>query len=146
MDDGGFILWESNAILIYLANKHSPNSYISFDPKKYGLITQWLIFGKTSVDPNLAVARFYKKFLKEGQYKKEDLQKLQAQGTQTLFILNNHLSQNEFLAGDYSVADIACFPYVMLCHEGGIELNKYESVNNWIKSVKSQDGFVQMEQ
>jgi len=146
LDDDGFIMWESNAILLYLAKKYSPNTYISDDPQNYGLITQWLIFGKTSVDPNLAVARYYKKFLKEDQYKKEDLQKLQAQGGQTLSILNNHLSQNEFLAGDYSVADIASFPYIMLSYEGGMDLSKYEFVNNWIKSIETQNGFILMEQ
>ena len=146
LDDDGFILWESNAILLYLANKHLPKNYISYDPKKYGLITQWLIFGKTSVDPNLAVARYYKKFLGEGQYRKEDLQKLQTQGGQTLSILNNYLSNNVFLAVDYSVADMACFPYIMLSYEGGMDLSKYEFVNNWIKKVESEDGFVQMEQ
>lgn len=146
LDDEGFILWESNAILLYLANKNSPNEYISNDPKKYGLITQWLIFGKTSVDPNLAIVRYYKKFLGESNYKQEDLQRLQASGGQVLSMLNEHLGQNEFLAGDYSVADMACFPYILLCPEGGIELDKFSNVCNWIKRIESQNGFTKMEE
>lgn len=145
LDDDGFILWESNAILLYLANKHSPNSYISSDPNKYGLITQWLIFGKTSVDPNLAIARFYKKFLGEGNYNKDELQKLHTAGGQMLSTLDQHLSRNEFLAGDYSVADMACFPYILVSPKGGFDLSKYSNVEDWIKRVESQDGFTKME-
>ncbi len=145
LDDDGFILWESNAILLYLANKHLPNKYISSDPKKYGLITQWLIYGKTSVDPNLAIARFYKKFLGEGNYNEDELQKLHTAGGQMLCTLDKHLSQNDFLAGDYSVADMACYPYIFLSPEGGFDLNKYSNVENWIKRVESQDGFAKME-
>ncbi|NIP38534.1 MAG: glutathione S-transferase family protein [Candidatus Dadabacteria bacterium] len=145
LDDDGFILWESNAILLYLANKHSPNSYISSDPKRYGLITQWLIFGKTSVDPNLAIARFYKKFLGEGNYKEDDLKRMHAQGGQTLSIMDDHLAKNKFLAGEYSVADMACYPYIMLCPEGGFEIDKYTNVYSWIKRIKSQEGFPNME-
>ncbi|NIP29299.1 MAG: glutathione S-transferase family protein, partial [Candidatus Dadabacteria bacterium] len=88
LDDDGFIMWESNAILLYLANKYSPNSYISSDPKKYGLITQWLLFGKTSVDPNLAIVRYYKKFLGEGNYNEQELGRLQSSGGKVLSLLD----------------------------------------------------------
>jgi len=142
LDDDGFIMWESNAILLYLAKKYSPNAYISDDPQKYGLITQWLIFGKTSVDPNLAISRYYLKFLQEGQYKIEDLKKLEKQGENILYIIEKQLYQNQFLAGDYSIADMACYPYVKLSPEGGISLSKYSNINSWISRIEDQKGYI----
>lgn len=145
LDDEGFLLWESNAILLYLAHKHSPNAYISSDPKIFGLISQWVIFGKTSVDPYLAIARYYKKFLGDGKYREEDLKKLHIQGENTLSILNRHLARSKFLAGDYSVADMACYPYIRLSHEGGFDLADYKNVTSWMNEVESQIGFIAMD-
>ncbi|MGE5444916.1 MAG: glutathione S-transferase family protein [Ignavibacteriales bacterium] len=61
--DGDFVLWESNAILLYLGRKFAPNPLYSEDPKVFGLISQWLFFGKTTADPSLARARFMTRFV-----------------------------------------------------------------------------------
>lgn len=140
--DGEFVIWESNAILLYLANKFSPNNYISSDPETFGLTCQWLLFGKTSIDPNLAVARYYLRFLNPEQYDSQELEKLQNQGNKALRILDDHFSDNDFLAGDYSIADIACYPYVMLSHEGGYDLSKYQEVMRWCGKVEVRPQFV----
>lgn len=140
--DGDHAIWESNAILLYLAKKYYPNDYFSDDPLDFGLISQWLIFGKTSIDPYLAVSRYFLKFLGEGNYDKQHLKTLHGQGGQSLKIMSDHLSSNDFLAGNYSIADIACYPYVMLSGEGGFDLSRYPTVKNWCKRIESQPGFI----
>lgn len=135
-------IWESNALLLYLAKKYSPNDFFSEDPREFGLISQWLFFGKTSIDPYLAVSRFFLKFLGEGNYDKEQLENLQKQGKHSLKIMDNHLLKNDFLAGNYSIADMGCYPYVRLSHEGGFELAEFPNVENWCKRVEMQQGFI----
>ena len=140
--DGDLVLWESNAILLYLAKKYSPNNYFSDEPKRFGIISQWLIFGKTSIDPFLAVSRYFLKFLGEGNYNISQLENLQMQGNNSLKILDNHLLNNDFLAGFYSIADMACYPYIKLSDEGGFEISEFPNVENWVKRIETQEGFV----
>ncbi len=142
LSDGDFVMWESNAILFYLANKFSPNPYLSDDPETYGLIAQWTFFGKTTIDPNLALARYFAKFLPPDQVPPGVMEKLHAQGNVALAILEDHLSRTEFLSGDYSIADIACYPYTMLCEEGGFDLEPYPSVRRWCGSVEGTPDFI----
>lgn len=140
--DGDFVMWESNAILFYLAKKFSPNPYLSDDPETYGLIAQWTFFGKTTIDPNLALARYFAKFLPPDQVPPGTMEKLHVQGNAALAILEDHLSRTEFLCGDYSIADIACYPYTMLCEEGGFNLGTYPSVRRWCESVEETPKFI----
>ena len=142
IDDDGFIMWESNAILLYLVKKYSPNRFISDDPADYGHIVQWLIFGKTSVDPNFAIVRYYKKFLTAGQYDKNEFMKLQSNCHTILDQLNKHFLSNEFIAGRYSVADIACYPYIKLSEEAEIKLINYSSVRKWISNLEEEKDYI----
>ena len=143
--DGDYRIWESNAILIYLAKKYMPNPYISDDPRELGLISQWLIFGKTSIDPFLAVSRYFLKFLGEGKYDKAHLENLQGQGRHSLDIMNKHLLNNDFLASSYSIADMACYPYVKLSHEGGFDISDFPGVVRWSETLETQPGFIGFE-
>jgi glutathione S-transferase len=140
--DGDLVLWESNAILLYLAKKYSPNPYYSEELGPFGLICQWLIFGKTSIDPNLAVARFLTRFANEKMRDSNMLKRSQDSGYIALKILNDHLEKNEFLANHYSIADIACFPYVDKAEEGGISLLSFPSVRNWCERIYSQPSYI----
>lgn len=143
--DGDFTMWESNAILLYLGKKYSPNSLFPEDPRTFGAVAQWLLFGKTMVDPNLALARFYMRFAEPEQRDESELKRLHEQGGKALRVLDKHLSQNEFLAGSYSVADIGCYPYVDLAPQGGFELASYSSVLSWCERVRSTPGYIAME-
>ena len=144
LEDGVFILWESNAILHYIGNKCFPNPYFSLDPERYGLISQWLLFGKTTIDPNLAVSRYFMKFLGSGNYEENQLERLHVLGGAALETLNDHLAQNDFLAVDYSIADMGCYPYVMLSPEGGFDLTVYPNVVKWCERIEAQPGFEAM--
>ena len=140
--DGEFAIWESNAVALYIAKKYSPNSYYSDDPEEFGAIIQWSIFGKTSIDPFLAVSRYYLKFLGEGNCDKDSLKSLQEQGKHSLSIMDRHLSANDFLADKYSVADMCCYPYILLADEGGVDISKFPNVDNWCKRIENQPGYI----
>lgn len=143
--DDGFHMWESNAILLYIGRKYSPNRLYPEDLRGFGAMAQWLFFGKTSVDPNLAVARYFTKFLGPADRDVKRLNELRTQGNTVLKVMDDHLERNDFLAGSYSIADIACYPYVNLAPEGGIDLSPYPSVILWCDRIRSQPGYISME-
>jgi glutathione S-transferase len=73
------------------------------------------------------------------------LDEAQALGERGLAVLEGQLSQHDWLALDrFTVADVGCFPYVALAPEGGISLDPYPAVRQWIGRVKQQPGFIAM--
>jgi glutathione S-transferase len=142
--DGDFVLWESNAILLYLGRKFAPNPLYSEDPKVFGLISQWLFFGKTTVDPSLARARFFTRFVPKENQNEKEIQALREASRATLKILDDHLKKNDFLAGPYSIADIGCYAYVHIAEEGEISLSPFPAVRDWCDRIRSQPGYVSM--
>ncbi|HEX9666519.1 MAG TPA: glutathione S-transferase family protein [Thermodesulfobacteriota bacterium] len=140
--DGDLILWESSAILLYLGKKFSPNIYYSEELDRFGLISQWLFFGKTSIDPSLARARFMTRFVPEEKRDEGELRSLRNAGESALQILEDQLKKNDFLAGSYSLADIGCFPYVNMAEEGGVSLTPFPSVISWCERIGSQPGYI----
>lgn len=143
--DGDFHMWESNAILLYLGKKYSPNLLYPEDLSTFGMVAQWLFFGKTSIDPNLAVARYLMRFVSPESRDERDMNRVMMQGNAALRVLDNHLECTDFLAGSYSIADIACYPYVSTAPEGGIDLSPYPSVILWCNRIQSQPGYLSME-
>ncbi|MCK5709093.1 MAG: glutathione S-transferase family protein [Deltaproteobacteria bacterium] len=144
--DEDFIMWESNALLFYIGKKYSPNPLYPEDPKTHGAVAQWLLFGKTTIDPNLAMARYLTRFVQLQMQDQQELTKYRAHGILALKILDNHLLENEFLAGDFSIADIGCYPYVHLAPEGEIDLSAHPSVMSWCQRIESQPGYISMDE
>lgn len=142
--DGDFIIRESNAILLYLANKYYPNRLYSREPEKFGRIAEWLFFGKTTLDPSLAVARFTLRFLPEEKRDYRQLDNLKQSAVAALEILDTHLSKYNFLASSYSIADIGCYPYVKTAPEGGIDISAFDSVIRWCERIESESGYIPM--
>ncbi len=142
--DGDLVLWESNAILLYLGKRFSPNRYYAEELERFGLITQWLFFGKTTIDPSLARARFMTRFVPEEKRDDKALTDIRNAGHSVLEILENHLKKNDFLVGFYSIADMGCYPYVSVSEEGGVSLSSFPAVRNWCERISSQPGYVPM--
>lgn len=143
--DGDFILWESNGILLYIGKKFAPNNLYSEDPKVFGAVTQWLFFGKTTIDPALARARFVTRFVPKENQNEKELDALREAGKSALQILNDHLKKHDFLAGFYSIADIGCYAYVHTAEEGELSLSPFPAVLSWCDRIRSQPRYISME-
>jgi glutathione S-transferase len=109
-------------------------------------VAQWLLFGKTTIDPNLAMARYLTRFVPPQMRDQQEIAKYRAHGILALEILDNHLLESEFLAGDFSIADIGCYPYVHLAPEGEIDLSAHPSVVSWCQRIESQPGYISMDE
>jgi len=144
LEENGYIIWESNAILLYLARKFSPNDYYPEDIDSFGLVSQWLFFGKTTLDPNLARARFISRFVPKESRDQKELEMFRSAGIYALRTLENYLEINDYLVNSYNIADIGCYPYVNTAEEGGISLSPFPAVLRWCERISSQPGYISM--
>ena len=141
LDDGRHLA-ESNAILCYLADG-SP--LLPDERWQRAQCLQWLFFEQYSHEPYVAVARFICLWLPEDHPRRAELPRLRDRGEQALGVMEKHLAtQPFFVAGGYSVADIALFAYTHAAADGGFDLSRYPAVEAWLERVRLQPGFVPM--
>jgi len=141
LDDNGFILAESNAILAYLAKG---TTFLPDDRKKFSVIFQWLFFEQYSHEPYIATSRFWIQHKPDSPEKTALLASKRDGGWAALKVMEAHLAKNDFFVGDYTIADIALFAYTHVSHEGGFPLDQFPNIRKWIDRVKAQPGFVPM--
>ena len=141
LDDNGFVLAESNAILAYLARG---TKYLPEDLKKFALTFQWMFFEQYSHEPFIATSRFWLQHKPDSPEKTALLASRREGGSAALKIIEDHLSKNDFFVGDYSIADIALFAYTHVSHEGGFPLDNFPRIRSWIERVQAQPGFIAM--
>jgi len=141
LDDNGFILAESNAILAYLA---CGTKYLPDEREAFGLIFQWLFFEQYSHEPFIATSRFWLQHKPDSPARTALIASKRDGGWAALKIMEYHLAKNDFFVGGYSIADIALFAYTHVSREGGFPLDDFPKTRAWIERVKAQPGFVPM--
>lgn len=103
-------LFESGAILIYLAEKSG--RLLSAEPEKRYQTLQWLMFQMGGIGPMFGQLGFFHKFAGREYEDKRPRNRYAAESKRLLGVLNQHLAQHEWMVDDYSIADIAIFPWV----------------------------------
>jgi glutathione S-transferase len=144
IDDDGFILRDAQAILAYLATKYDRTGrwYPRGTPEAIGKMSMWLAFAD-SLTATASAARLHDTFFFD--FDAETCRK----AAHALFrVLEEHLwfaeaqSEDWILGGDHpTIADIACFPCVMLSEEGGISRLPYPAIRRWTDRVKRLPSF-----
>ena len=129
-----FNLSESGAILVYLAEK-SGQFYGHDDNSRY-LILQWLMFQMSALGPMMGQANVFFRYMEE---------KIPAAITRyhneikRLFgVMDQQLSTHEFIAGDYSIADMACYPWVSIHDWSGVEIDGFPNLQNWYNKLSER--------
>jgi glutathione S-transferase len=141
LDDDGFVLAESNAILSYLARG---TKFLPEDRKQWALVFQWMFFEQYSHEPYIASSRFLLQHQPDSPERVAALALRRAGGRAALRVMEGHLSKNDFFVDDYTIADIALFAYTHVSHEGGFPLDDFPKIRGWIERVKGQPGFIPM--
>ncbi|QFY43932.1 glutathione S-transferase family protein [Candidatus Methylospira mobilis] len=140
LDDGGTIVWDSLAILTYLARKYGNEPWLPLAAEPLARVMQWLALSENELLYGLARARAVQKFKRPW-----DLSQCQALGKQGLAVLERRLSGRQWLADDHpTLADIACYPYVALSSEGDIALDDYPHVCAWLSRIQALPGYIGM--
>lgn len=141
LEDDGVVVWDSQAILVYLARRYGGESWLPLEAEPMAKVMQWLAVSENELLFGLARARAVKLFNRPF-----DLAACQTYGKAGLGVLDGQLRTQEWLAcGWPTIADVACFPYVALSPEGEIPLDEYTGVLAWIERVRSLPGFVGMQ-
>ncbi|MFT5195417.1 MAG: glutathione S-transferase [Cellvibrionaceae bacterium] len=139
LTDNDHNYWESQSILVYIAKKYAPESWLPQEPTALAKTIRWLSFSAAEVD-GLTVARRIRLFGWD-----HDLTPHQQKGISGLIIMDAHLATNDFLAGDRpTVADIACYPYVAMAGEGEVDLAPYANVNKWFERIQKLPGYINL--
>ena len=147
LQDGDLTLRDSQAILVYLATEYDTagNWYPLLNPRTLAEVTQWLCFAN-AITASASGAR-----LVDGFFYDLDGDACRAKAHRLFRILDEHLWFQERERQDWivtgtapTIADIACFPYVILSEEGGISRMDYPAIRRWTDRVKRIPGFTVM--
>ena len=140
LDDDGLIIRDSAAILIYLARKYGKPEWYPDSPKEMAEIQQWLSLSVNEVFNGLAITRAIVIFKRD-----LDAKAARAIADTALAVMENQLKDHDWLALDrFTIADIACYPYTALVHEGHVSLEQYPSIRAWFKRVEAFPGYCSM--
>ncbi|MBL8539681.1 MAG: glutathione S-transferase family protein [Burkholderiales bacterium] len=136
LDDGGTVIWDSTAILVYLARRLGREDLLPLDALGMAAVMQWLALAQNEILYGLARARAVLRFGRVA-----DLAEAQAAGRAALAVLEERLAVHPWLALDrLTLADIACYPYAALAPEGDIGLEPYPAVSAWMERIAALPG------
>lgn len=140
--DDGRVLTESNAILYWLADG---TSFLPLDSWQKAQALSWMFFEQYSHEPYIAVARFICGWTPADSPRRADLPRLRERSHQALAVMERHLSSRAWFTGDgYGIADIALFAYTGVADHGGVSLENYPAIPDWLARVRQTPGFVAM--
>lgn len=132
--DNGMALMESGAILIYLADKYG--RFLPHEGEPRYRVLEWLMWQMGGIGPMLGQAHHFLQFNKgksayaEARYAKE---------AQRLYgVLDRRLEGRAFIVDDYSIADVATWPWIARFEWQGIDLNEFPNVKRWYVDIASR--------
>lgn len=141
--EDGTCLWESNAILNFLADG---SEFLPTEPRLRTQVLQWQFFEQYSHEPYIAVARFIEFYLGLPAERLEEYRKLQARGYKALDVMEQQLGRTPYLVGEhYSIADVTLYAYTHVAHQGGFDLSAYPAITAWLARVASHPRHVAMQ-
>ncbi|MGY9034308.1 MAG: glutathione S-transferase N-terminal domain-containing protein [Rhodobacterales bacterium] len=133
--DTGISLMESGAIMIYLAEK--ANQLLSKDLRKRIKVIEWLMWQKAGFGPMLGQAHHFLHYNKgKAPYAEE---RYRSEANRLYSILNKQLSKSPFVVEDYSIADIAIWPWVSRYEWQEINLSEFPNVRSWYKRILARE-------
>ena len=133
-DAGNFAVFESGAILIYLAEK--TGKLLPKDAKGRSVALQWLMFQMGGVGPMQGQANVFFRYAPEKiEYA---INRYQEETTRLYQVLDTRLADTEYLAGEYSIADIATWPWVRIHDWSGVSVDGMPHLQRWIDAIAAR--------
>ena len=126
-----FVVFESGAIMLYLAERHG--KLIPKDKKGRSRVVQWLMFQMGGLGPMMGQANVFARYFPEkipaaiDRYLRESRRLLE--------VLDGHLAGNEWLAGDYSIADIAIWPWISRFAWQTVDFAEHSNIKRWYMAI-----------
>lgn len=133
-ENDDFAVFESGAILIYLAEK--TGRLMPQDVKGRSRVIQWLMFQMGGVGPMQGQANVFYRYFPEKLPGAID--RYQHETRRLYEVLDRRLGESEYLAGDYSIADIATFPWVRIHDWSGVSVDGLANLQRWISALEAR--------
>ena len=134
-DEEDFAIFESGAIMIYLAEK--TGKLLPTDVRGRSRVIQWLMFQMGGVGPMMGQANVFFRYMPEKIQPAID--RYQNESKRLLTVLDGQLKGNEFLAGDYSIADIANFCWARTHNWSGVDISDLPNLKRWMDAIYARD-------
>jgi len=131
---GGFVVFESGAILIYLAEK--TGRLMPSDAKGRSLVLQWLMFQMGGVGPMMGQANVFFRYFPEKIQPAID--RYQNEVRRLFGVLDTRLKDHDYLAGDYSIADIANWSWARTHNWSGVTLDHLPHLKRWLDRIAAR--------
>ena len=140
LKDGETVVWDSQAILVYLALKYAEPFWLPLDAVGMSRVMEWLSTAANEISNGPGALRVHYKFGRAIA-----IGFAQQVTTNVLRVLEQHLKTNNWLAAkNITIADIAVYPYVALAPEGKIDLALYPAVCQWLSRIQVLPNYVDM--
>ena len=133
-DADGFAVFESGAVLIYLAEK--TGRLMPTDVKGRSRVLQWLMFQMGGIGPMMGQANVFFRYFPEKIPAVID--RYQGETKRLFRVLDTHLKDHEYLAGDYSIADIANWAWVRTHRWSGVDIDDLPHLKRWRDTIRSR--------
>jgi GST-like protein len=137
-DADDFPVFESGAILLYLAEK--TGRLLPSDARGRSLVQQWLMFQMSGVGPMQGQANVFFRYAPEKI--PFAIERYQNETRRLYEVLDRRLARTEYLAGEYSIADVATWPWVRIHAWAGVETEGLEHLQRWMAVVESRPAVV----
>jgi len=143
LEDDGVVLWDSAAILLYLARKHGGEQWLPVAPGPMAQVMQWVALAGNEIQFGLQYAR---RGILQDRWTAGTLEQGQAMGRVALNALELRLADHAWLALNRpTIADVACFPYVETAPEARVLLDPYPAIRAWLARCKALPGWAERE-
>lgn len=140
LEDDGEWIWDSQAILVYLARRYGEENWLPSAPLALARVMQWLAVSENEIQYGLARARAALQF--GAPWNVEECQRT---GRAALALLEGQLTKTEWLAAAHvTLADLACYPYVALAPQSGLEVEGHPAVRAWMDRIQALPRYVGM--
>ncbi len=139
IEDGGKVIWDSAACLVYIARKHGGEQWFPNDAAGMAEVMQWVALAATEIQCGLQYAR---RGVIQGRWTLGTLEDGQTFGRVAMDVMEAHLKNNDWLAlGRPTIAEPACFPYIETAPEAKVALEDYPAIVKWMERCKKLPGW-----
>lgn len=133
-DQEDITIFESGAILVYLAEK--TGRLMPHDLAGRYRVMQWIMLQMSGVGPMMGQANVFYRYMEEKI--PVAITRFQGESRRLLSVLNEQLKDNEYLAGDYSIADIATWPWARIHEWSGVNIEGLDHLQRWLEAIAAR--------
>ena len=142
IDDGGFVLWESNAIVAYLARRYAPEKLFGDDENTFARAVQWMSWTNYSMDPSMHVLIMQLERLAPEKRSAEAVEAARQEILRKLAMLEDRLGRSAYLAGDeFGIGDIPAGISTQRWMHCGLERPAMPRLEAWLARLGEREGF-----